>query len=176
MQSEIVAFGPKSPERVKAEELLKAGVAGDQIDRPTAAKAIGISCGRGQKGESVMQRSVDFLLRHSGPYWEWSRANQSWVCLTDEQMVVSLQARKHKGTRVHAKTLKASEIVNQGNLSADGRRDYQLTQLQCGMAVFAASTKVRNAMLSSAPLEKLRLPRESDLAALMRDGNTGNDA
>jgi hypothetical protein len=168
----VTAFGPKSIERIRAEDAMKKGKPGDTINREEMALIIGVSCEPRSKGEAAVRRAVRHLETNGGPFWEWSRSDKLWRCLDARQSTTTLHRRQGISRRRNIRILKASSGIDQSQLNEEGKRDLSLLQLQCAFAAKAAGSEFGGKLKQLGMVDGLRLPDDDKLIGLMKNGKS----
>ena len=77
--------GALGPHTQRALELLRAGQPGDVITIPEMTAAVGRDCGSKGIGRGNVAGAIRICRKIHRIAWQWSRAQQAWVCLVPGQ-------------------------------------------------------------------------------------------
>jgi hypothetical protein len=154
----------------KAVEKLKTGNQGDRINRDQMAAIIDRPCGNGQLGAGNVRSAINHVEKNYNITWEWSRADQAWICLNDPEKVTVTRSRIRKTRNAAKRAVQVARGVDVLQLDREQRREHTVNVTLAQMALTSSSGRFRSRV---AKLEAPEQPPVGGLIELMKKRPSG---
>lgn len=163
--NQLISFpGSMGPHTGAAVERLKHGQPGDKVTRDEMAKVVGRDCRPGNAGYSNVASAINHC-ESLGVVWEWSRAEQAYICLNEAAKVGTWQSYRQSARRRVRRGRRRLASVDRRKLNEQQRNELTTGLIIANMMLTTSSNAVCKRLHGASDLKQ---PSARKLIELMK--------